>query len=44
LRITGRSADIARDGAPWPDDIMTNYQGKMLKAGIPVHAIELIRA
>lgn len=43
LRITGRSADIDKEGAPWPDDILTNYQGKMKKKGIPVHGLEAVR-
>lgn len=43
LRITGRSEDVNGAGAPWPDDIMTNYQRKMLVRGVPVYAIELIR-
>lgn len=43
LEITGRSEDVAANGAPWPDDIMTNYQRKMLVRGIPVHALEAVR-
>jgi tRNA (guanine-N(7)-)-methyltransferase len=43
LAITGRSVDIARDGAPWDGDILTNYQGKMLKKGVPVHGLEVVR-
>lgn len=43
LRITGTSEDIARDGAPWPDDILTNYQRKMGQRGQRVLGIELVR-
>ena len=43
LRITSRIEDIERNGAPWPDDIKTNYQRKMIAKGLPVHAIELVR-
>ncbi|TNE92572.1 MAG: tRNA (guanosine(46)-N7)-methyltransferase TrmB [Deltaproteobacteria bacterium] len=43
LRITGMSEDIARDGAPWPDDVLTNYQQKMAVRGKRVLGIELIR-
>lgn len=43
LRITGRADDVNGSGAPWPDDVMTNYQGKMLRKGVPVHAIEVVR-
>jgi tRNA (guanine-N7-)-methyltransferase len=43
LQVLGVSHDVARDGAPWPDDILTNYQRKMLVRGVPVHAIEVRR-
>lgn len=43
LRITGRSDDVNGHGAPWPDDVVTNYQRKMLLRGQPVYAIELVR-
>lgn len=43
LTITGMSQDIARDGAPWPDDVLTNYQKKMGLRGKRVLGIELIR-
>ena len=43
LEITGRSSDVNGAGAPWPDDIQTNYQRKMELAGVAVHAIEVRR-
>jgi tRNA (guanine-N7-)-methyltransferase len=43
LRVTGRADDVNNTGAPWPDDICTNYQRKMKERGIPVHAIEVVR-
>ena len=43
LEITGVSQDIVRDGAPWPDDIETNYQRKFRLRGLPVHALEARR-
>jgi tRNA (guanine-N7-)-methyltransferase len=39
LRLTGRSEDIRQDGAPWgDDDVVTNYQSKFDKRGLPVYA------
>jgi tRNA (guanine-N7-)-methyltransferase len=43
LQITGRADDVNNTGAPWPDDICTNYQRKMRERGVPVHAIEVVR-
>lgn len=44
LRITGQSRDVnGAEGAPWPGDVMTNYQGKMLRANKPVYALEVTR-
>ncbi len=43
FRLTGRSEDITRGPAPWPDDIETNYQRKFREKGLPVYAIELVR-
>ena len=43
LKITGRSDDIIKGQAPWPNDIETNYQSKYRKRGEPVYAIELVR-
>jgi tRNA (guanine-N7-)-methyltransferase len=43
LKITGIAYDIANHPAPWPDDILTNYQRKMRERGVPVHAIEVVR-
>ncbi|MBT3218280.1 MAG: hypothetical protein HN348_04260, partial [Proteobacteria bacterium] len=36
LVITGRSEDIIKGDAPWPDDIETNYQSKFRLRGEPV--------
>jgi tRNA (guanine-N7-)-methyltransferase len=44
FRVVGRSDDVARDGAPWPDDVETNYQRKKRLAGVPVLALEMVRA
>jgi tRNA (guanine-N7-)-methyltransferase len=43
FELTGRSEHIVRDGAPWPDDVETNYQSKMRLRNIPVLAVELVR-
>ena len=43
LEIRGMSEDIARDGAPWADDVITNYQRKMALRGKRVLGIELVR-
>lgn len=43
LEVVGRSEDVTRLPAPWPDDIETNYQSKFRKRGLPVYAIELRR-
>ena len=43
LRITGVANHVNNTGAPWPDDICTNYQRKMKERGVPVHAVEVIR-
>lgn len=39
LAVVGASADVARDGAPWPDEVRTNYQRKFDERGIPVLAL-----
>lgn len=41
--LTGTSDNILTDGAPWPDDIVTAYQGKFNRAGLPVYAARLLR-
>jgi tRNA (guanine-N7-)-methyltransferase len=41
--ITGIADDINNGPAPWPDDVMTNYQRKMLVKGVPVAAIQIVR-
>jgi tRNA (guanine-N7-)-methyltransferase len=41
--IIGRSDDVNGKGAPWPGDVPTNYQLKMLRANKPVYAIGLER-
>lgn len=43
FELLGRSEDIDRDGAPWPDDVVTNYQRKFREKGLPVYAIRLRR-
>lgn len=43
FEITGRSDDVNSGPAPWPDDIVTNYQRKMAIRGKPVYAMELVR-
>jgi tRNA (guanine-N7-)-methyltransferase len=44
FRVLGRSADVHRDGAPWPDDIVTGYQAMFDRAGTPVLAMSIERA
>jgi tRNA (guanine-N7-)-methyltransferase len=39
----GWSEDVARDGAPWSDDLQTNYQSKFDKRGEPTYALLLRR-
>jgi len=39
----GRSDDVNEIGAPWPLDIVTNYQRKFLERGEPVYALWLRR-
>jgi len=39
LEILETSSDVNGIGAPWSDDIPTEYQQKMLVKGVPVHAI-----
>jgi tRNA (guanine-N7-)-methyltransferase len=41
--LVGRSDDVANDGAPWPDDVVTNYQRKFNERGLPVYALWLRR-
>ena len=41
--LEGRSDDIARDGAPWPDDLTTNYQRKFNEREVAVYGIWLRR-
>ena len=45
MEVLGRSADVARDGAPWPedDDIVTNYQSKFIARNEPIHALLMRR-
>jgi len=37
------SEDVGRDGAPWPDDLQTNYQSKFDKRDAPTFALLLRR-
>ncbi len=43
--LIGRATDLAKVGTPWPadDDVITNYQSKFIKRGLPVHAAYLRR-
>ena len=41
--VAGTSEDVARDGAPWPDDIVTGYQAKFNEQALPVYAAWLRR-
>jgi len=43
FRIVGREDDVNANGAPWADDVQTNYQKKFERKGLPVYAIELER-
>ena len=36
-------ADVAREGAPWPDEVVTNYQRKAAARGVAVGAAWLTR-
>ncbi len=38
------SDDVLRDGAPWANDVCTNYQRKFNEKGLPVYAVWLRRA
>jgi tRNA (guanine-N7-)-methyltransferase len=41
--VVGTTEDVDRDGPPWPDDVVTNYQRKARLRGAPVHAALLRR-
>ena len=43
FEVIGKSDNIEKHGAPWPDDIVTNYQRKFYKKGLPVYALVLRR-
>lgn len=43
FEVLGRSDDIQHHGAPWPDDVITNYQRKFYQKGLPVYALRLRR-
>ncbi len=43
LTVVGRSEDIRAHGAPWPDEITTNYQRKFDERGVPVLGVWLRR-
>ncbi len=42
-QVQGSSLHVARDGAPWPDDIVTGYQAKFNEKALPVYAAWLRR-
>jgi tRNA (guanine-N7-)-methyltransferase len=44
LAVAGRADDVTTGPAPWPDDVETGYQRKFRLKGLPVAAIELVRA
>jgi tRNA (guanine-N7-)-methyltransferase len=39
--VVGRSDDVTRGPAPWPDDIETLFQSRFRKKGEPVYAVAL---
>ncbi len=39
----GWSEDVDGGGAPWPDDLVTNYQSKFIKRGEPTYGLLLRR-
>jgi tRNA (guanine-N7-)-methyltransferase len=41
--VEGTSDDVRGAGAPWPDDVVTGYQAKFDRAGLPVYAARLSR-
>ena len=41
LELIGRSEDVARCGAPWEGDVVTNYQSKFDRKGQPVMALRV---
>lgn len=41
--VLGTREDVEGSGAPWPDEVRTNYQRKAALAGRPVHAAWLRR-
>ena len=43
FEILGRRRDLKGEGAPWPEDILTNYQRKSYEDNVPVQAIWLRR-
>lgn len=43
FRVVGTSLDILHAGAPWPNDIITGYQSKFNRRGLPVFAARLVR-
>jgi len=44
LELVGRSEDVRAQGAPWADEVRTNYQRKFDERGVPVLAVRLRRA
>jgi len=42
-RVLGVSDNIADTGAPWPDEVVTGYQAKFNREGLPVYAAWLQR-
>lgn len=45
FEVVGRTEDVEKTGYPWEsgDDIITNYQSKFMRRGLPSHALLLRR-
>jgi len=43
FEVVGRSEDVTRGPAPWPDDIETLFQSRFRKQGLPVYAVAFRR-
>ena len=43
FELLGRSDDVRSAGTPWGDDVVTNYQTKFYKKGLPVYAVQIRR-
>lgn len=43
LEVVAVCHDVQTQGPPWEQDVVTNYQAKFYKKGLPVHAIRVVR-